>query len=95
MLGDTDYTEAQKNAIPPVRWPLVRIHPASKRKTLFIGAHAREIIGMILPEGRLLLQELPEHATQPQFVHRHHWRVGDVVMWDNRCTLHRGKRFDF
>ncbi len=95
VLGDTDYTEEQKRAIPPVRWPLVRIHPGSGRKTLFIGAHAREIVGMTLPEGRLLLLELLEHATQPEFVHRHHWRVGDVVMWDNRCTLHRGKRFDF
>jgi len=94
MLGDTDYTEEQKKAIPPVRWPIVRTHP-SGRKTLFIGAHAREVIGMSLPEGRLLLAELLEHATQPEFVYRHHWRVGDVVMWDNRCTLHRGKRFDF
>jgi alpha-ketoglutarate-dependent 2,4-dichlorophenoxyacetate dioxygenase len=95
MLGDTSYTDEQKAAIPPVRWPLVRIHPGSGRKTLFIGAHAREIVGMTLPEGRLLLAELLEHATQPEFVYRHHWRVGDVVMWDNRCTLHRGKRFDF
>jgi len=94
MLGDTDYTEEQKKAIPPVRWPIVRTHP-SGRKTLFIGAHAREVIGMSLPEGRLLLAELLEHATQPEFVYRHHWRVGDLVMWDNRCTLHRGKRFDF
>jgi alpha-ketoglutarate-dependent 2,4-dichlorophenoxyacetate dioxygenase len=95
MLGDTDYSEEQKAALPPVRWPLVRVHPGSKRKTLFIGAHAREVVGMTLPEGRLLLGELLEHATQPEFVHRHHWRLGDVVMWDNRCVLHRGKRFDF
>jgi alpha-ketoglutarate-dependent 2,4-dichlorophenoxyacetate dioxygenase len=95
MLGDTDYTEEQKASIPAVRWPLVRTHASSGRKTLFIGAHAREIVGMSLPEGRLLLGELLEYATQPEFVHRHHWRVGDVVMWDNRCTLHRGKRFDF
>ena len=95
MLGDTNYSKEQQDAIPPVRWPLVRIHPGSKRKLLFIGAHAREIIGMSLPEGRLLLGELLEHATQPEFVYRHHWRVGDVVMWDNRATLHRGKRFDF
>jgi len=95
MLGDEDYTEAQKAAFPPVRWPLVRVHPGSKRKTLFIGAHAREVVGMTAPEGRLLLGELLEHATQPEFVHRHHWQVGDLVMWDNRCVLHRGKRFDF
>lgn len=95
MLGDTNYSKEQQDSIPPVRWPLVRIHPGSKRKLLFIGAHAREVIGMSLPEGRLLLGDLLEHATQPEFVYRHHWRVGDMVMWDNRATLHRGKRFDF
>lgn len=95
MLGDDDYTEAQKAAFPPVRWPLVRTHSSTGRKSLYIGAHAREVVGMTRPEGRLLLLELLEHATQPQFVYRHHWQVGDVVMWDNRCTLHRGKRFDF
>jgi len=94
MLGDTDYTEAQKAAIPAVRWPLVRTHPGSGRKTLFIGVHCREVIGMSLPEGRMLLLDLLEHATQRQFVYRHVWRVGDLVMWDNRCVLHRGRRFD-
>jgi alpha-ketoglutarate-dependent 2,4-dichlorophenoxyacetate dioxygenase len=94
FLGDTDYTEAQKNAIPAVRWPVVRVHPGSQRKTLFIGAHAREIVGLPLPEGRVMLLDLLEHSTRPEFVHRHHWRVGDVVMWDNRCTLHRGRRYD-
>ena len=93
-LGDTDYTEAQKAAIPAVRWPLVRTHPGSGRKTLFIGVHCREVIGMSLPEGRMLLLDLLEHATQRQFVYRHVWRVGDLVMWDNRCVLHRGRRFD-
>ena len=95
MLGDTNYTEEQQAAFAPVRWPLVRTHPGSGRKSLFIGAHAREVVGMTLPEGRLLLAELLEHATQPQFVYRHEWRVGDVVMWDNRSVLHRGKRYDF
>jgi alpha-ketoglutarate-dependent 2,4-dichlorophenoxyacetate dioxygenase len=95
MLGDEDYTETQKAAFPPVRWPLVRTHSSSGRRSLYIGAHARDVVGMTKPEGRLLLLELLEHATQPQFVYRHHWQVGDVVMWDNRCTLHRGKRFDF
>jgi alpha-ketoglutarate-dependent 2,4-dichlorophenoxyacetate dioxygenase len=77
-----------------VRWPVVRVHPGSQRKTLFIGAHAREIVGLPLPEGRVMLLDLLEHSTRPEFVHRHHWRVGDVVMWDNRCTLHRGRRYD-
>lgn len=95
MLGDEDYTPEQKAALPPVRWPIVRTHPGSGRKSLYIGAHARAVDGMTTPEGRLLLAELLEHATQPQFVYRHHWRLGDVVMWDNRAVLHRGKRFDF
>jgi alpha-ketoglutarate-dependent 2,4-dichlorophenoxyacetate dioxygenase len=95
VLGDDGYTEEQKAAFAPVRWPLVRTNPSSGRKSLFIGAHAREVVGMTLPEGRLLLLELLEHATQPGFVYRHDWRVGDVVMWDNRSVLHRGKRYDF
>ena len=56
--------------------------------------HAREIIGSTLAEGRLMLSDLLEHATQRQFVYRHEWQVGDLVMWDNRCTIHRGRRFD-
>jgi alpha-ketoglutarate-dependent 2,4-dichlorophenoxyacetate dioxygenase len=95
MLGTTDWTEAEKTVLPPVRWPLVRIHPGSGRKLLFVGVHAREILGWTLPEGRLMLSDLLEHATQRQFVFRHQWRVGDLVMWDNRCTLHRGRRYDF
>jgi alpha-ketoglutarate-dependent 2,4-dichlorophenoxyacetate dioxygenase len=94
-LGDTDWSEEQKEAIPPVEWPLVRTHPGSKRKLLFVGVHATQIIGMHLGEGRLLLAELLEHATQSEFVYRHEWRVGDTVMWDNRCVLHRGRRYDY
>jgi alpha-ketoglutarate-dependent 2,4-dichlorophenoxyacetate dioxygenase len=94
-LGTTDWTEAEKTVLPPVRWPLVRTHPGSGRKLLFVGVHAREILGWTLPEGRLMLSDLLEHATQRQFVYRHQWRVGDLVMWDNRCTLHRGRRYDF
>jgi len=93
-LGDTEWTEDQKNAIPPVEWPLVRIHPGSKRKLLFVGAHATHIVGMHVGEGRLLLAELLEHATQREFVYRHEWRTGDLVMWDNRCVVHRGRRYD-
>ncbi|WP_010627530.1 TauD/TfdA family dioxygenase [Halomonas sp. KM-1] len=95
MLGDTDYTEAQKQAIPPAYWPLVRTHPGSGRQVLFISVHACAIDGWTLPEGRMLLIDLLEHATQPAFVYRHCWRPGDLVIWDNRCTLHRGRRFDF
>jgi alpha-ketoglutarate-dependent 2,4-dichlorophenoxyacetate dioxygenase len=94
LLGDTNYTAAQLAAIPPVRWPLAQIHPGSGRKLLFVGVHAREIIGYSLAEGRMLLSDLLEHATQRAFVYRHEWRVGDLVMWDNRCTIHRGRRYD-
>ena len=94
LLGDDEYTEEQRNRIAPVEWPLVRVHPASGRKSLFIGAHTRSIRGMAVPEARILLAELLEHATQPRFVYVHEWTLGDLVMWDNRCTLHRGRRYD-
>lgn len=91
-LGDT-VSEEQKAKFPPVRWPLVRTHP-SGRKVLFVGIHCTHIPGMTLAEGRVLLADLLEHATQREFVYRHVWRPGDLVMWDNRSTLHRGRRFD-
>ncbi len=94
QLGHTEYTEAERAALPSVFHPLVRIHPGSKRKTLYMGAHASHIVGWRMPEGRLLLRDLMEHATQREFVHRHEWRVGDLVIWDNRCTLHRGRPYD-
>ena len=93
-LGDQGITEEQLRTFPPVEWPLVRTHPGSMRKVLFVGAHCTRIPGMTLAEGRMLLAELLEHATQREFVYRHAWRVGDFVMWDNRATIHRGRRFD-
>jgi alpha-ketoglutarate-dependent 2,4-dichlorophenoxyacetate dioxygenase len=93
-LGVSDYTEAEKKAIPPARWPLVRTHPGSGRSLLWVGIHATQIFGMSLPEGRVLLADLLEHATQRELVYRHSWQVGDLVMWDNRATLHRGRRYD-
>jgi len=94
LLGDSDYTEEQRNAIPPVHWPIVRMHPGSKRKLLFVGVHARRIVGWPVAEGRMLLMDLLEHATPRDFVYSHRWRVGDLVMWDNRSTLHRGRRYN-
>jgi alpha-ketoglutarate-dependent 2,4-dichlorophenoxyacetate dioxygenase len=94
QLGFTDYNEAERAALPSVSHRLVRVHPGSRRKTLYMGAHASHIVGWPMPEGRLLLRDLMEHATQREFVHRHHWRVGDLVVWDNRCTLHRGRAYD-
>ena len=95
LLGDTGYTEEQRNSIPPATWPLVQTDPRSGRKILFVGVHACEIQGMTLAEGRMLLMDLLEHATQRQFVVQHHWQVGDLVMWDNTATVHRGRWFDF
>lgn len=94
QLGFTDYTQAERAALPSVQHKLVRVHPGSKRKSLYMGAHASHIVGWPMPEGRLLLRDLMEHATERQFVHRHTWRVGDLVIWDNRCTLHRGRAYD-
>ena len=94
LLGDDKYTPEQLEKFPAVEWPLLRVHPGSKRKVLFVGVHCTRIPGMTLPEGRMLLADLLEHATQREFVFRHEWRAGDLVMWDNRCTLHRGRRYD-
>jgi alpha-ketoglutarate-dependent 2,4-dichlorophenoxyacetate dioxygenase len=93
-LGFAPSPEEIAGAIPPATWPLVRTHPGSGRKLLYIGAHATHVVGLSLPEGRVLLADLLEHATQQQFVYRHEWRPGDLVMWDNRAVLHRGRRYD-
>lgn len=95
LLGDTDYSEAQVKAIQAVRWPVVQTHAGSGRKHLYIGAHARAIDGMTVAEARMLLMDLLEHATQREYVYRHRWQPGDLVIWDNRCVLHRGRAYDF
>jgi len=77
-----------------VTHPLIRVNPVNGRKALYVGAHAQEIVGMPPKEGRKILDELTAFCTQPQFVYSHHWRDGDAVMWDNRCTLHRATTFD-
>lgn len=93
MLGET-YSDEQKAAIEPAQWPLVRVHPGSHRKALFVGVHITHVLGMTVAESRLLVSDLIEHATQRQFVYRHDWRAGDLVIWDNRCIIHRGRRHD-
>lgn len=82
-------SETEMTERPPVDHPLVRTHPETGAKTLYIGNHASHVSGMPETEGDELLTQLLEHATQPQFVYTHHWRAGDLVMWDNRCLLHR------
>lgn len=95
MLGDSGYSEAQRAAFPPVTWPLVHSDPRSGRRVLYVGVHACEVPGMTVAEGRMLLMDLLEHATQRAHVYRHVWQVGDLVMWDNTATVHRGRWFDF
>jgi alpha-ketoglutarate-dependent 2,4-dichlorophenoxyacetate dioxygenase len=94
QLDVTTYSPEEKASLPPVPQRIVRTHPGSHRKTLYLAAHASHIEGMAVPDGRLLLMELMEHATKPQFVHAHKWREGDLVIWDNRCTMHRARPFD-
>lgn len=87
-------TEAERGAFPKVRWPLVRVHPGSGRKVLWCDSKVCAIEGMPLPEGRALAHELIEHIGQRERVYSHKWRAGDLVMYDNRATVHRGRRFD-
>lgn len=94
LLGDDDYTPEQQAALPPVVWPLARVHPGSGRRALFAGVHARRVLGMGLAEGKMLLHDLLEHATDRAWRWRHEWQVGDLLIWDNRCTLHRGRAYD-
>lgn len=94
LLGDNAYTDAQKAEMPPVIWPLVHVHAGSGRKVLFVGAHACRVVGWPISEGRLYLSDLLEHAVQRERVYSHAWQPGDLVMWDNRATVHRGRRFD-
>jgi alpha-ketoglutarate-dependent 2,4-dichlorophenoxyacetate dioxygenase len=93
-LGLTEFSDEERRIFKPVRQRLVRRHPATGRKSLFLSAHAGKIEGMSIPEARMLLLDLTEFATQKQFVYSHTWRVNDFVMWDNRSTMHRGRRFD-
>jgi alpha-ketoglutarate-dependent 2,4-dichlorophenoxyacetate dioxygenase len=93
-LGDDTYDAAQLARFPPVERPLVHVHPGSGRKVLYTSVHIDQVSGLSVPEGRLLAAELIEHATQPAFVHTHTWKPGDLVIWDNRATLHRGRRYN-
>ena len=92
-LGFTELTEEEKANFKPVRQSLVRVHPNTGRKSLFLSSHAGGIIGWPVPEARSFLRDLTEHATQREFVYSHSWRQHDFVMWDNRQTMHRVRRF--
>jgi alpha-ketoglutarate-dependent 2,4-dichlorophenoxyacetate dioxygenase len=92
-VGFTDFTPEERERLKPVRQRLVRTLPRTGRKSIYLSSHAGTIVGWPLPEARLLLRDLTEHATQREFVYSHQWRVGDLVMWDNRQTMHRGRPF--
>jgi alpha-ketoglutarate-dependent 2,4-dichlorophenoxyacetate dioxygenase len=95
LAGYPEPTEAERQAKPPAHHKLVQIHPGSLRKTLYIASHASHIVGWPVEEGRRLLKELIEFATQPQFVRAVSWnQPGDLVIWDNRCTMHRATPFE-
>jgi alpha-ketoglutarate-dependent 2,4-dichlorophenoxyacetate dioxygenase len=94
QLGVVNYTDEERASLPPVPQRVVRTHPGSHRKTLYLAAHASHILGLPVADGRLIILDLIEHATQPRFVHAHRWAKGDLVIWDNRCTMHRARPFD-
>jgi alpha-ketoglutarate-dependent 2,4-dichlorophenoxyacetate dioxygenase len=94
QIGFTDFNDEIFRQLPPVPQALVRHHPGSGRISLYLASHASHIIGWPVGKGRGLIEELIAFATQPQFVHQHRWRAGDLVMWDNRCTMHRGRPYD-
>ena len=93
ILGFTDFTDEERERFKPVRQALVRTHPGHKRKSLYLSSHAGGIAGWPVPEARAFLRDLNEIATQRQFVYSHTWRVGDLVIWDNRQTMHRARPF--
>jgi len=93
-LGMLEYSDEERAMFRPVRQRLVRTHPVTKRKSLYLSSHAGAILGMPMAEARILLRDLNEHATQPKFVYAHSWRVGDLVVWDNRQVMHRVRRYD-
>ncbi|MCB1717420.1 MAG: TauD/TfdA family dioxygenase [Candidatus Competibacteraceae bacterium] len=94
LLGFSDWSEAERKTFAPVRQRLVRTHPVTGRKSLYLSSHAGSIVGWPVPEARAFLRDLIEHATQPQFVYSHQWRQHDLLMWDNRQTMHRVRRFN-
>ena len=94
LLGFDAFTESERAGFAPVPQRLVRRHPGSGRQSLFLAAHIGTIHGMPRPEAMMLIRNLTEHATQREFVYRHVWREHDLVIWDNRCTMHRGLSYD-
>ena len=89
-----EFSAAEQEQLKGAVHPLVRTNPRTGRRSLYLASHASRIVDWPVPEGRLLLRDLIEHATEPRFVYRHGWRVGDLVIWDNLATMHRGRPYD-
>src|SRR6185312_13443254 len=94
VLGFSDFTEDDRKRFAPVRQRLIRRHPSTGRKSLYLASHAGSILGWPVPEARAFLRDLTEHATQRKFVYAHVWRQWDLVVWDNRATMHRARPFN-
>jgi len=94
QIGFADFNDEIYRQLPSVPQALVRHHPASSSTSLYLASYASHIVGWPVEQGRGLIEELIAFATQPQFVYQHHWTVGDLVIWDNRCTMHRGRPYD-
>ena len=94
LLGFGDLTDAERATMRPVRQALTRTHPVSGRKSIYLASHIGKIIGWPVPEARAFIRDLTEHATQRRFVYSHRWKPFDLVMWDNRSTMHRARRYD-
>ena len=93
QIGFFELTDEERARFKPVRQQLVRTHPVTGRKSLFLASHAGGVVGWPMLEGRMFLRDLTEHATQREFVYSHKWSVGDLVIWDNRQVMHRGRPF--
>jgi alpha-ketoglutarate-dependent 2,4-dichlorophenoxyacetate dioxygenase len=93
-LGFTELSDEEKKMFTPVRQRLVRTHPVTGRKSIYLSSHIGTIVGWPMPEARAFIRDLAEHATQPRFCYAHKWRQYDLVIWDNRVTMHRVRRFD-
>ena len=92
--GEDPMTEAQRREVPPVDHPIVRTHPETGRKCLFLGDHAEYVVGMGYDEGRALIEELNALAVHPDLTYEHRWTPGELIVWDNRCLMHRATEYD-
>ena len=93
-INEQAFTQEERDAIPPVRHPLIRVHPETGRKAIYVGSHTREIEGWNFEESRALIDSLIDHSTGAEFTYQHKWNAGDMVLWDNRSAMHRGMAFD-